>query len=79
VVGRAVDREVERDVHPVRRGGGHERVEVLHRAEVGVDRLVAPDVVVADRVRGAGVAGARGQRVVRALAVRDADGWIGGM
>ena len=46
--------------------------EVLERAEVGVDRVVAAGLV-ADRPRGAGIVRAGGQRVVVALAVGVAD------
>ena len=55
VVGRALQREVERDLEPELVGLGDERVEVVDRAEVGVDGVVAA-VLRADRPRRAGVA-----------------------
>ena len=57
---------------PVPLGLGDEDVEVLDRAEVGVDRVV-PAVLAADRPGGADVVRRRGQRVVGALAVDLAD------
>ena len=72
VVGRGVEREVERDVHPVLARRGGERADVVHRAELGVDGVVAA-LLAADRVRRAGVVRAGGERVVAALARLDAD------
>jgi hypothetical protein len=50
VVGRRLQGEVERDLEAERVGAADERVEVLERAEVGVDRVVAA-VPRADRPR----------------------------
>ena len=73
MIGRALDREVERDVDAVLGGGGGQRAQVLDSVpELGVDRVVAA-AGVADRPRRAGVAGRRGQRVVAALAVGQPD------
>ncbi len=72
VVGRGLDREVERDLEPGLPRRGDERVEVLQRPELGMDRVVAA-LLAADRPRAAGIALRRGQRVVPALAVRLAD------
>ena len=72
VVGRGVEREVERDVHAVLARGGAEGADVVDRAELGVDGVVAA-LLAADRVRRAGVVGAGGERVVAALARLDAD------
>ena len=58
VVGRALDREVERDLEPELARRGDEAVEVLDRPELRVDRGVAA-VLVADRPRAARVAPAR--------------------
>ena len=41
VIGRAVDREVERDLETRRLRGGDHRVEVVRGAELGVERVVA--------------------------------------
>ena len=57
---------------PCSRAARDERAEVLDRAELGVDRVVAARLV-ADRVRAAGVVRAGDERVVAALAVRVAD------
>ena len=72
VVGRGVQREVERDVHAVLARRRAQGADVLLRAELGVDGVVAA-LLAADRVRRAGVVGAGGQRVVAALAGCDAD------
>ena len=42
VVGRALRREVQRDFQPVLLGRGEEEVEILERAEFGVDGGVPP-------------------------------------
>ena len=72
VVGRALQREVERDLEAELVRLGDERVEVLERAEVGMDGVVAA-LGRADRPRDAGIAGPGVERVVRALAKRRAD------
>ena len=72
VVGSRLEGEVERHLEAELAGPGDERVEVLERAEVGVDRVVAA-VLGPDRPGRAGVVGSGGQRVVRALAVHLAD------
>src|SRR5207247_6099678 len=72
VVGRALDREVERDLEPGLGGLLDEAVEVGERAEGGMDGSVAA-LLAADRPRAAGVALLRRERVVRALAARDPD------
>ena len=58
VIGRALDREVERDLHAELRGAAHEAVEVVERAELGVDGVVAA-LGAADRPRAARIAGPR--------------------
>ena len=73
VVGRALERVVERDLHAEAIGGRDERVEVVDVAELGVDRRV-PTRLVADGPGAPGVAGADGTRVVRSLARGVADG-----
>src|SRR5581483_7055138 len=72
VVGRALDREVERDLEPELLRVRAEPLELLHRPELGIDRLV-PALLAADRPRAARVVRARLERVVPALAVRVAD------
>ena len=72
VVGGRVERDVQRDVHPVLVGGGAQVADVLLGAELGVDGEVAA-LGAADRVRRAGIVGAGGERVVAALALVDAD------
>ena len=72
VVGRAVQREVHRDLEAEALGPRDERVEVLEGPEVGVDRVV-PAVGRPDRVRRARVARLGRERVVAALAVGLAD------
>ncbi len=72
VVGRALDREVERDVDAELGGAGDEPLELLHRPELRVERVVAA-VLAADRPGRAGVGRPRGERVVAALAVRVPD------
>ena len=72
VVGRALDREVERDVNLVLLGGLREVFEVLDGSEVAVDGIVTAGLV-ADRPRGARVVWSGDERVVPALAVGQAD------
>jgi len=57
VVGRTLDGEVERDLHPMPATGFHEMPEVLQRSDVGVDGFV-PAVLAPDGVGAAGVGGA---------------------
>ena len=73
VVGRALQREVERDLHAEVVRARDERVEVVHRAQLGVDRVV-PALGRPDRPRRADVAWPRVHGVVATLAVRGADG-----
>jgi hypothetical protein len=73
VVGRALQREVQRHLHAEVAGALDEGVEVLQRAQLGVDRVVAA-VGRADGPRRADVAGPGVDRVVAALAVHRADG-----
>ncbi len=72
MVRRRLQRQVEGDLEPELGRPGHEAVEVLEGAEVGVDRVV-PAVAGADRPGRAGVVGPGGERVVRPLAVDLAD------
>jgi hypothetical protein len=73
VVGAALDGEVQGDLDAVVARAVAQVAEVLLGAEVGVDRVVAAEVMVADRPRRAGVVRAGLERVVAALAVLDAD------
>ena len=68
MVGRALDREIERDLEAVRVRRVDEPAEVVERAELGMDRVV-PAFVRTDGVDAADVAGRGLQRVVLALAV----------
>jgi hypothetical protein len=72
VVRGGLERDVERDLDAELACAGHEVVEVVEAAEVGVDRVV-PAVGRADAVRRARVALERRERVVAALAVGQAD------
>jgi hypothetical protein len=72
MVGRALDREVERYLEAVLARLGHQALELRHGAELGVDGVVAA-LLAADRPGRAGVAGLGLQRVVAALAVGHAD------
>ena len=77
VVGRAIDREVERDLQATLLDLGDEPVEILERAEFRRDIFVSTAVdsmaTVADRVGHTGLAGLAGRGVVAPLAVRFAD------
>ena len=66
VIRRALPGEIERDLHAEPLRLAVERVEILERAEPGIDRGV-PAVGRADRPGAAGIAGAGHQRVVAAL------------
>ena len=72
MIGRRLERDVERDLEtePVR--DGDEAIEVVERAEPGLDGRVSA-VFGADGPRAARIARRRRQRVVPALAVRAAD------
>ncbi len=72
VVGRALDREVYRQLQPVLGRGLAQVPEILQRAQLGVQRVVAA-FLGADRVGAARVAGRGAERVVAALAVRVPD------
>src|SRR6185437_1935253 len=76
VVGRAVDGEVEGDLHLEGVAGGHEAVEVGEGAEAGLDGVVTA-LLRADGVRAAGIAGRSHEAVVAALALGAADGMDG--
>ena len=73
MVGRGLQRQVDRHFHAEFPGAGDERVEVGERAEVRVDGVV-PAFRRADRPRRARVAGARLKGVVPPLAEGRADG-----
>ena len=77
VVGRAIDREVERDLQATLLDLGDEPVEILERSEFRRDILVPAAVdslkTIADRVRHTGLAGLAGRGIVAPLAVRFAD------
>ena len=68
MIGRALDREVERDLQPVLARRRDEAAEVGERAELRMDRVV-PAFVAADRIGAAGIVRRGGERVVAALAV----------
>ena len=72
MVGRGVQRDVDRDLQPVLARRRHQRVEILQRAELGVDRVHAA-LGRADGVGRADIVGLGLQRVVLALAVGPAD------
>ena len=77
MVGRALDRQVERDLDARLPAGRDHRVEVLPRPELGMDRLVAA-LGAADRPRASGIAFLRDERVVPTLPVRRPDRVHGG-
>ena len=77
MVGRALEGDVQRDLEAELARARDQAVEVVERAELGMDRLV-PALGRADGPGAAGVAGSGGQRVVRPLAERRPIGWIGG-
>ncbi len=72
VIGRALDREIDRDLETMIARGGDQRGEIVESAELRVDRVVAA-VRRADRIRAADVVRRGRQRVVRPLAVGAAD------
>ena len=72
VVGRALDREVERNLHVVVPAGRDEAAEVREGAELGMDGVVAA-LGGADRIEASRVVGGGLRRVVAALAVGAAD------
>ena len=77
MIGRALDREVERDLQPVLARRRDEAAEIVERAELGMDRVVAA-LVAADRIRAAGSSGAGVSVLLRPLRFFLPIGWIGG-
>ena len=73
MIGRALDGEIERDLDAQRVGRRDEVVEVVERAERGLDGGV-PAVRAADRPGAAGIARLGDERVVLSLAVGRSDG-----
>src|SRR5207245_5501029 len=73
VVGRALERQIERDLEAVLARSGEQAVEVAERAELGMDGVV-PALGGADGPGAAGVGGRGDRRIVPPLAVRAADG-----
>ncbi len=72
MVGRALHREVERELDPGGLRGGNHRIEVGVAPEVGMERVVAT-VCASDRPGAAEIALPRALGVVAALAVRRPD------
>jgi hypothetical protein len=72
MIGRALDREVERDLQTVRLRRLDQPGEILERSQLGMDGVV-PAFRRADRIGAARIVGRRRQRVVLALAVGPAD------
>src|SRR3569832_2769776 len=72
IVGRALDREIERQLQPELRCFVAQAQEILQRAELRMDRIMAA-LFPAERVRTAGGVRLRRQAVVAALAVLSAD------
>ena len=73
MVGRALDREVERDVHSELVRGRGELSHILERSKLGMHRVVAARLG-SDRPRRSRIAGGGRERVVPALAIGEADG-----
>src|SRR5207237_2103811 len=72
MVGRALDREIERDLETVGGGRRLQTREILERAKLGVDRVVAA-LLGADRIGTARIVGPGHEAVVAALAIGPAD------
>jgi hypothetical protein len=83
MIGRAIDREIERDLEAARVDFLHQPVEIFERPEFGRDVLVAAAVrailvPIADGVRHARLARFAGHGVVAPLRAVTPTGWIGG-
>src|SRR5207237_1038660 len=72
VIERALNGEIERDLHSMLGAGRDQAAEVIERAELGMDRVVAA-LGRADRIEASWIAGRRAQRIVAPLAVGAAD------
>ena len=72
MVGRALDREIERDLNAEFGSRPHKPPEIVEAAEFGIDRGVTA-LGGADRVRAAGILRRRDDGVVAAFAVDPAD------
>ena len=66
MIGRRLERDVERDLQAEVRGGGDEAIEVVERAEPRLDRRVAAGLR-SDRPRAARIAGRRVSALLRPL------------
>jgi hypothetical protein len=72
MVGRALNREVERDLQSILARCRNEGAEIIQRTELGMDRVV-PALMAADRIGAARIARRRGQRIVAAFPVLPSD------
>ncbi len=72
MIGRTLNREIQRDLQPVVAGRIDQAAEIVEIAQLGVDRVM-PTIGGPDGVRAAGIVRASGQAVVRTLAVRAPD------
>ena len=78
MIRRALDGEIERDLHAVRGRGVAQAAEILERAERRMDRVV-PALAAADRVGAAGIVRRRPRSaLLRPLRLVLPIGWIGG-
>ena len=77
MVGGALQREVERDLQTQLVGVGHERLEVVHRTQQRVHRVMAAELG-ADAERGARVVRAATSELLRPLRLVTPIGKIGG-
>src|SRR6516164_1234863 len=73
MVGGALDREIERDLHAMAGAGRDQPAEIVERAQFGMDRVMSA-LDRADRVGAAGIAGLGAELVVAALAIDAPDG-----
>ncbi len=77
MVGRTLDREIERDLQSLRMRLFDQTVEIVEAAQLGMNGVMATRLV-ADRIRASGIRGAGGQRVVGTFRFARPIGWIGG-
>src|SRR5437762_1816890 len=76
VIGRTLDREIERDFEVMVGAGGNQATEIVERAKLGMHRIMSA-LARPDRIGAAGIAGLRLQRIVASLAIGAADGMDG--
>src|SRR5438067_13340746 len=73
VIGRTLDREIERDFEAMVGAGSDQATEIVERAKLGMHRVMSA-LARSDSIGAAGITGFRLQRIVAPFAIGAADG-----